>query len=322
MKRKITIMVMVVSFATMLAACGQVTTKIKVVDEQGDPIEGAEVTIWYVNYRDEEMKVIKTDAQGRIEDTGDPELRINLSVTKEGYYETSYRKSEGTSLSKDQDHDLTVPLRKRINPIPLYAKKSIIGLPRKNDWIGYDLQVGDIVKPDGTGQRADFFVKIDSLQVLPNGEIAPTNNIGKLFIKFPNKHEGMKYEHDLYIKQSEMPMPSIAPISGYQNSHERIEKAFYNESFQRDSGIFLRVRVIENEQGDVEKVNYAKISTDISFDPRETGWHVDDEGKPKLYGTISFTYYFNPNVNDRNLEFDPERNLFKNLTRDEQVIKP
>lgn len=313
---------MVVSFGTMLAACGKVTTKIRVVDEQGDPVEGAEVKLWYVNYRDEDIKVFKTDADGRIEDSGNPELRINLSVVKEGYYETSYRKSDGTSLSKDQNHDLTVTLRRRVNPTPLYAKKALIGLPRKNEWIGYDMEVGDIVRPDGRGRQADFFVKVNSLRVLPSGDIVPDGEQGKLWIKFPNRHEGMKYEIESYIKESDMPMPSMAPLSGYKISHERLENNFYNQSRNKNAGIFMRVRVKENENGEVREANYAKISSDIFFDPRETGWHVDDEGKPKLHGSISFTYYFNPNVNDRNLEFDPQRNLFKNLTLDEQVTKP
>lgn len=37
---------------------------------------------------------------------------------------------------------------------------------------------------------------------------------------------------------------------------------------------------------------------------------------------IGMTYYFNPAVNDRNLEFDPKRNLFNNLKLEEQVRNP
>lgn len=38
--------------------------------------------------------------------------------------------------------------------------------------------------------------------------------------------------------------------------------------------------------------------SDIHFDPR---------------GKISFTYYFNPTANDRNLGFDPGKNFFTDL---------
>ena len=43
----------------------------------------------------------------------------------------------------------------------------------------------------------------------------------------------------------------------------------------------------------------------------------------KLYGDFpKFTYYFNPQSNDRNIEFDPKRNLFTKLKTEEQVTAP
>ncbi len=45
-------------------------------------------------------------------------------------------------------------------------------------------------------------------------------------------------------------------------------------------------------------------------------------GKPDTKPWVKFTYYFNPVPNDRNLEFDPGQNLFKNLEFDEQVHVP
>ncbi len=37
---------------------------------------------------------------------------------------------------------------------------------------------------------------------------------------------------------------------------------------------------------------------------------------------MRFSYYLNPTPNDRNLEFDPEQNLFKKLTILEEVWDP
>jgi hypothetical protein len=43
----------------------------------------------------------------------------------------------------------------------------------------------------------------------------------------------------------------------------------------------------------------------------------------KIYGDfMNFTYYLNPTPNDRNVEFDPKRNLFTNLKDDERVTMP
>jgi hypothetical protein len=39
-------------------------------------------------------------------------------------------------------------------------------------------------------------------------------------------------------------------------------------------------------------------------------------------GYIEFTYYLNPTPNDRNMESDPTKNLFQNLTDDQQVKAP
>ncbi len=37
---------------------------------------------------------------------------------------------------------------------------------------------------------------------------------------------------------------------------------------------------------------------------------------------VIFTYYLNPSPNDRNLEFDPKRNLFTNLGEFVTVSEP
>jgi hypothetical protein len=43
----------------------------------------------------------------------------------------------------------------------------------------------------------------------------------------------------------------------------------------------------------------------------------------KIYGDfMNFSYYLNPTPNDRNVEFDPKRNLFTKLKTEEQVMAP
>ena len=71
-------------------------------------------------------------------------------------------------------------------------------------------------------------------------------------------------------------------------------------------GYFLRVRVVKRDD-EIIQANYAKINEEIHFDPR---------------GIISFSYYFNPQINDRNLEFDTDKNLLKDLETTEQVKLP
>lgn len=310
---QIIVAALVVSFAMMLAACGQVTTKIQVVDEQGDPVEGAEVKLWYVNYRDEKMKVIKTDAKGRIEDTGNPELRINLSVAKEGYYKTFYDQSEGTSLSKDINHDLEVILRKVINPIPMYAKKINIRLPKIGEKFAFDFQVGDWVAPHGKGAISDIYFKSSKVVIDRNNYRCET------FISFPENSIDGILEDARWSKCSEFKSSRYAAEESYKPQEKIIDlqdpvTGYEGETPNKNYLLTLRSRI--DTSGNKILANYAKIIGGINV------WVGTWEGFVDKPPAISFTYYFNPNVNDRNLEFDPERNLFKNLTLDEQVTKP
>jgi hypothetical protein len=63
-----------------------------------------------------------------------------------------------------------------------------------------------------------------------------------------------------------------------------------------DVGYFLRTRVRLDRDGNIASANYAKIMGDFL---------VATKG-----GQVAFTYDFNPLPNDRNLEFDPKKNLF------------
>jgi hypothetical protein len=63
-----------------------------------------------------------------------------------------------------------------------------------------------------------------------------------------------------------------------------------------DTGFFLRTRVKRDQKGQIISANYSKFIGRMNV-MANTGW-------------IEFFYYFNPTPNDRNLEFDPDKNLF------------
>ena len=151
---------MLLAFAMLLNACGEsFSHKVTVLDEEGKPIEGAKVEFAYIGYDEDDYRedVSLSDKNGVVKSSGNAILRIHLEVTKAGYYTTSCHKSKGTELSKGKNHDIKIVLRKKIKPISLYAKKVVIGMPKNNIWIGYDFEVGDLVKPYGKGKQADFF---------------------------------------------------------------------------------------------------------------------------------------------------------------------
>jgi hypothetical protein len=78
-------------------------------------------------------------------------------------------------------------------------------------------------------------------------------------------------------------------------------------AYQHLERYFLRTRVQLDADGDIISANYAKIYDEIRFDAR---------------GLVSFWYYYNPTPNDRNLEFDPARNLFPQSMKGANVANP
>ena len=106
---------------------------------------------------------------------------------------------------------------------------------------------------------------------------------------------------------SELTMPHEAPGDGYGPLLERVVKGGEGHGARTDVGFFLRTRVRRDAAGKIENAHYAKILGDVYVNPR---------------GEIEFTYYFNPRPNERNLEFDLEKNLLKDLDVVEQVHRP
>lgn len=305
--------------ASMLSACGEVKSKITVVGEGGNPIQGAEVLFSYVNFKNEENRTVKTNENGIAESTGNAELRVNLRVSKEGYYETRYDKSQGTSLGKNENHDFNVVLRKIEHPVALHVKKVRTKIPQFGTSSGFDFEIGDWVSPHGSGERTDVLFTVSEITSKKN------EYGGLLKVSFPQTEEGiLKIDpKEGFIFTSEMKMPNEASEGEYQKFLERMEFSYHDESHDRKCGYFLKVRQTGNEK-DEETFNYAKLNTDFKFH-MGGGKYIREawrKNSPTEYGMLEFTYYFNPTPNDRNLEFDPEKNLFKNLPHSEQVREP
>ena len=86
------------------------------------------------------------------------------------------------------------------------------------------------------------------------------------------------------------------------------DKTIKNTGKSKGKYFAFRTRVKLDKNGDIKEANYGKIYGPINY----------GNGVRK----IQFTYYFNPTPNDRNLEFNPKANLFKNLTSLEEVSAP
>jgi hypothetical protein len=99
----------------------------------------------------------------------------------------------------------------------------------------------------------------------------------------------------------------VARCAGYAPALSYEAKTYEPRPEPKRVGYYLRTRVQLDADGDIISANYAKIYDNIRFDAR---------------GTVSFWYYYNPTPNDRNLEFDPKRNLFPREMPNANVANP
>lgn len=305
------------------------------------PVEGAEVTVIYDNPTspkryDEQIK--RTNEDGKSKFIGTGELGASLRVTNDGYYGFGVTNTEPFRCSGKElkgGVEKTIFLRAINEPIALYAKQTEskeytsgqVPIPVVADWCGFDLLIGDWVTPYGRGENADFLLRferefvgfdkryrqksVEDERAFSKKAFAARREEWteekfrfragdwdmRLEIGFPSEKEGLVRVIDEFDPHSILRMPHKAPEDGYATDHTYSVKTYGESAWdQRDDvGFFLRTRVVLDEDGEIESANYAKIHGDF---------------KVEQDGDLSFSYYFNPEVNDRNLEFDPRKNLF------------
>lgn len=300
--KKILYLILNLIFASL--AVGQ-QIAVTITDEVGEAVEGAEVIVTFVAYNIEsDLQVVGlSNEEGQFLASGTAPLRVQVEVRNKGFYT-----SHSGKLSRAKDHSLKMILRKKEKPVSMYAKKASLQLPGLDQYYGFDFEIGGWVQPYGNGVESDVFFKATkSVREERDYESA-------LFIKFEDPDEGLA-EDSNWIKNSQFPSSRIAPQSSYLNS-ETIQRNQHPErgygDFYRKNYIF-KTRIERDEKGKIISARYGKIYNGIDL--------MVGILNPEKFG-ITFTYYFNPNANDRNLEFDPESNLFKNLEPIEQVFQP
>ncbi|MCC5846381.1 MAG: carboxypeptidase regulatory-like domain-containing protein [Verrucomicrobia bacterium] len=309
MKKSLLCVVFLLSLSS-LAGCAQPrTVNVTVVGDDGTPIENARVRVAYMDTRNDDDKEGLTNQNGVFTARGKADFRILVIINKEGYYQTRVDR-----LSPLEDHDLTLTLREKRNPIPLYAKKVVLFMPANRQWIGYDFEIGDWLPPYGIGKKADVSFRCDTEMT------DPRNGRGNLEVKFA-EGAGILLVEDGYLKYSEMYLPHHAPHEGYNSLLTRFENSYHNENRIDNVGYFFKTRVVKRG-GKVISANFGKILEDFTFGPRHAHLLMKDPQDLISYATVRFTYYFNPTPNDRNLEFDPSQNLFNDLENRERVNQP
>jgi hypothetical protein len=263
------------------------------------------------------MQVVDQDGQPVAEallesDSGDKKLsdengKAFLEVKKRAFYNRFYAKKEGfyptatdgehSPLAKDFDpsKSITIRLKQIKNPISLFARTTgYLEIPKIDKEVGYDLMAGDWVAPHGKGKIADFVFKFEGeFSDIPYGSLPEYDN--KIWLRFSNAHDGIiAWEGTSEAGRkygSELISDYEAPKEGYQDTWVQRtwkEKGGHHQTTSNmDRNFYFRVRTKVDEKGNIVSTHYGKIYGDF----------------------MSFIYYLNPTPNDRNVEFDPKRNL-------------
>ena len=259
----------------------------------------------------------KTDAKGTVTLKA-PSLSHDVSFSIQnfpGYYEAGgvyTYKSQSFNRWSPWNPTVEIVLEKIGVRAPMYFKKISDMIPRENKPLGFDLMAGDWVAPYGKGRISDFIFKV---------EIPPVHWVtnwygtqprpyplrsGMITLSFSNEGDGIQSTSHLpYSRQ----LPRMAPLDGYdcqlvktqryevilKDHGQKLVKWYSN--LEKEKNYFFRVRTTKNGNGTVTSMLYGKITGEF-----------DNDGA--INDKISFTYYLNPDPNDRNMEFDPNQNLF------------
>lgn len=287
---------------------------IKVVNEEGKPIEGINVGLGFERNTGAGTKGIPinglTNTNGSFTGKENTINFVGYRAYKEGYYESEgeYR-FQGQSGGRwyPWNPEIKVVLRKIGNPVPMYARDaqmSPIALPALEKPIGFDLMEYDWVSPYGKGIHSDFIFELTKQYV------SAQEYGGQLTLTFPNKFDGIQLVKEDRRFGSQLKLPRFAPEASYNKTLDIIVKKTHGKpvsyEFKDDNNYIFRIRS-EEKNGKLIRAMYGKIHGDIKFDPKDM----------KISGIV-FKYYLNPDYT-KNLEFDPKQNLFKNLGITETV---
>jgi hypothetical protein len=302
---------LVQQFKPLAHPSGAAKFTIKLTHEDGSPVLGAKVGVsfnqtqnyWQAGHKFHSKKM-ETDHMGIVVAKGETTSGwINYGATKEGYYRSQGErlifKRVGTRY-EPWNPIKTMILKPILNPIPMVAKRVETAIPAFEVALPYDLNIGDWIAPRGIGKIADiiFTAKLNQRSEFDYDYA--------LTVSFPNKGDGIQTFETPLNTGSEFRSPRYAPEEGYKSEwvQTRNRKPGQieggNYAMDGNRNYFIRVRTVLDEKGKVKSANYGKI-----------------------YGEfMNFTYYLNPTPNDRNMEFDPKRNLLKGLKDGETVTKP
>ena len=277
----------------------------RVTDSLGNPVTNADVRAGFFLEKGSHAVVGKTDTNGMFTVEGLCSDDMGCSFKKEGYYQTEYRHrfaSYDSNVLKDGkwqpwNPTIEITLKEKRNPIPMYVKNLKVYFPQ-NQLVGFDCRKGDLVAPHGTGSEADFLFTVIETS---------TSRIDfqrQLIISSVNQDEGFirlkKDSWSVLVSEHEAPsnryIPKVETLFVYDSKPNPVDTRIGEDEY-----LVFRSRIKKDDEGKIIHSNFGKIYGRIKSGESDKGNDV---------GYVQFLYYFNPDDNDRNLEFATGQNLF------------
>lgn len=291
------------AFLTALKKGAIADLTIKVVDDEGSPVQGALIKTRFdaAFYASESFKSFTANTNGIAKVFGRTGRSVKYRVTKSGYYGASgeicyVSMGQGVKYGRWLPFDLErkVILRRIINP---FADKPYVSDARytKNigKWIGFDLAKYDFVTPYGNGAYTDMEVKFDW-----DGQLGENFNGMDINIRFVEPHSGAYFQDRIMMSDFKEAYFAVT------NEEYRKEFNFYsyplrdvegkiikrNQKFFDSSKVLIvRSRCVVDSNGTLKQANYSEIINFTFGCGNEGAW-------------IMFQPIFNPIPNDTNLE--------------------
>ena len=282
-----------------------------VKDYDGNPLDGVKIEYCtsgkliapYINAPDIE-NVCMTDADGKASDRflcWDGE--VDCYFKKDGYYPVSVlgvRYGANYDIETDRTtfatnrQSVAVKMKKQKNPQPMiYHHEAERRRVPSRKRVGYDLKVGDWVAPDGKGIVPDFMVYCEydetedarwvegCLRFVQPGAGAYVKKMDSC-LPFPIDHE--VNTNETFATRFDF---------SWHHDKKKTTRAYSGKNIiEEDEYLVIRSRVKLDDKGNIEKANYS---------------HVQGAMLGLLHWFVIPHCYFNPRVNDLNLEYEQER---------------
>ncbi len=306
---------------------GFLNVGVRVQDTQENPIEGADISVHFHTVHPDHggfyLKQSGKSVTGESVRFKERALDTLTVVTKEEHWKSVLVDEWPDSIDKsigwyfpETRKDIIIVLRKKQNPRPLFAQRTGAIFLREFDVpYGYDLEIGDWVRPHGKGTRADMIFTMSGAVNKETDEYDVTTTLS-----FPNKGDGVIAVRPVMLAESKLLLGQEAPLEGYQptfemrSKHKRPppgedEASAWARIYGKNpddppplEGLWFRTHTeIDPETGNVLRARYGKVySTNtvpiISYfileKPRwEMGFHLE------------FTYFYAPD-HSRSVEFN------------------